>query len=71
MNKLNVNCFTAFFVSQGKPSFLSTALASLPGHSGDDVMEHVQWYDEYLTLKESRKEAIHKWRDVKEVRPGL
>ena len=47
--------------------FLTTALAVLPGHSEDDIMEHVQWYSEYLTLKDSQKEAIRKWKDMKQV----
>jgi hypothetical protein len=50
----------------GKPSFLSNAVALLPGHSEDDITEHAQWYSEYLTLKESQKEAIQIWRDTKE-----
>ncbi|XP_062516857.1 coiled-coil domain-containing protein 112-like [Corticium candelabrum] len=51
---------------KGNPVFLTTALAVLPGHSEDDIMEHVQWYSEYLTLKDSQKEAIRKWKDMKQ-----
>ncbi|XP_065836243.1 coiled-coil domain-containing protein 112-like isoform X1 [Oscarella lobularis] len=51
--------------SKGKP-FLDEAVRSLPGRSERDVVEHEQWYREYLALKDRRKEAIRVWREQKE-----
>lgn len=37
----------------------------------DEIRQHEDWYNEYLTLNERKKEAIRKWRIKKEVQRGI
>ncbi|KAJ8029575.1 hypothetical protein HOLleu_29005 [Holothuria leucospilota] len=53
---------------KGKPTFLDEAASSLPGKSITDVKDHEAWYQEYTALMEKKKEAIQKWRLVKDAK---
>lgn len=52
---------------------MDEAAVSLPGRDMIDVKCHENWYQEYTTLLQRKKDGIQKWRLVKEVsiRPGL
>ncbi|XP_043566969.1 coiled-coil domain-containing protein 112-like [Chiloscyllium plagiosum] len=51
---------------KGKASFIEEALQHLVGRTREDVMQHVQWYQEFLFLEERQKEAIQKWKTKKQ-----
>ncbi|PIK57318.1 putative coiled-coil domain-containing protein [Apostichopus japonicus] len=53
---------------KGKVIFMDEAASSLPGRTFTDVKEHEAWYQEYTSLMEKKKEAIQKWRLVKEAK---
>ena len=53
---------------KGKVAFMDEAAVSLPGRDMIDVKCHESWYQEYSTLLQRKKDAIQKWRLVKEVR---
>jgi len=43
------------------------ALADLPGYNAEDVEKHYEWYMEYCSLLEGKREAVHQWRLQQEV----
>ena len=47
--------------------FLLEAARSLPTKTEEEVRDHEKWYREYLRLNDLKKEAIHKWKEQKEV----
>ncbi|XP_038073575.1 coiled-coil domain-containing protein 112-like [Patiria miniata] len=51
---------------KGKSAFLDEAATSIPGRNITDVRQHENWYQEYLTLMEKKKDGIQKWKIVKE-----
>nr|XP_054756513.1 coiled-coil domain-containing protein 112-like [Lytechinus pictus] len=51
---------------KGRPAFMDEAAVSLPGRDMIDVKCHENWYQEYSTLLQRKKDAIQKWRLVKE-----
>ncbi|XP_048384328.1 coiled-coil domain-containing protein 112-like isoform X2 [Stegostoma tigrinum] len=51
---------------KGKASFIEEALQHLIGRTREDIMQHVQWYQEFLFLEERQKEAIQKWKTKKQ-----
>ncbi|XP_071794451.1 coiled-coil domain-containing protein 112-like [Asterias amurensis] len=51
---------------KGKIAFLDEAATSIPGRNIVDVRQHENWYQEYLSLMEKKKDAIQKWKIVKE-----
>ena len=55
------------FLHQGKSTFIDEATVSIPGRSITDVNAHEAWYQEYTSLQDKKKDAIMKWRAVKEV----
>ncbi|KAL4228235.1 hypothetical protein ACF0H5_013668 [Mactra antiquata] len=50
----------------GKPVFLQHLLPALPTRTEEEINQHEEWYQEYLFLNETKKEAIKKWRERKE-----
>ncbi len=59
--------FLIFLSLKGKIAFLDEAATSIPGRNIIDVRQHEKWYQEYLSLMEKKKDAIQKWKIVKEV----
>ncbi|XP_060572302.1 coiled-coil domain-containing protein 112-like [Ruditapes philippinarum] len=51
---------------QGKPVFLQHLLPALPTRTEEEINSHEEWYQEYLFLNETKKEAIKRWRERKE-----
>ncbi|XP_052283172.1 coiled-coil domain-containing protein 112-like isoform X2 [Dreissena polymorpha] len=51
---------------QGKPVFLQHVLPALPTRTEEEIHDHEDWYQEYLFLNETKKQAIRKWREKKE-----
>ncbi|XP_072166981.1 coiled-coil domain-containing protein 112-like [Diadema setosum] len=51
---------------KGRRAFMDEAAVSMPGRNITDVTAHESWYQEYSTLLQRKKEAIQKWRLVKE-----
>ncbi|XP_030832905.1 coiled-coil domain-containing protein 112 [Strongylocentrotus purpuratus] len=51
---------------KGRPLFMDEAAVSLPGRDMIDVKCHENWYQEYTTLLQRKKDGIQKWRLVKE-----
>ena len=52
---------------QGKPVFLNHVLPAIPTRTEEEIREHEEWYQEYLFLNETKKDAIKKWKEKKEV----
>ncbi|PNF30779.1 hypothetical protein B7P43_G06189 [Cryptotermes secundus] len=50
---------------KGKASFLRSLKQHLPDISEEDMMLHEQWYQRYEILKIKQKQAIQKWRTLK------
>ena len=46
-------------------------LAGLPTKTEEEVLKHIGWYVEYQSLLSKKKEAILKWRQVKDVCANL
>jgi len=46
--------------------FIENAESEIPTRSRDDIIQHDEWYREYLTLREHKRIAIAKWKDLKE-----
>lgn len=40
----------------------------VPTKTTEEIMQHDQWYAEYLTLLENKKKAIEEWKEHKKVR---
>ncbi|XP_072137505.1 coiled-coil domain-containing protein 112-like isoform X1 [Mobula birostris] len=51
---------------KGKPSFIEEALQYLVGRTREDIIQHEQWYQEFLFLEKRRKEAIQRWKTEKQ-----
>ncbi|XP_070542231.1 coiled-coil domain-containing protein 112-like isoform X2 [Ptychodera flava] len=51
---------------KGRSAFINTAYNALPGRTVDDVKKHESWYQEYLSMLDKKKQAIQKWRELKE-----
>ncbi|XP_069787314.1 coiled-coil domain-containing protein 112-like isoform X2 [Narcine bancroftii] len=51
---------------KGKPSFIEGALECLVGRTQEDIIQHEQWYQEFLFLEKRQKEAIQKWKAEKQ-----
>ncbi|XP_067885962.1 coiled-coil domain-containing protein 112-like isoform X2 [Heterodontus francisci] len=51
---------------KGRASFIEEALQYLVGRTSEDVMQHVDWYQEFLFLEAKQKEAIQKWKTKKQ-----
>ena len=47
--------------------FLTHVLPAMPTRTEDEVREHEDWYQEYLFLNETKKDAIKKWKEKREV----
>ncbi|XP_072372584.1 coiled-coil domain-containing protein 112-like isoform X4 [Scyliorhinus torazame] len=60
------NFLKVWIKHKGKPSFIEEALQYLVGRTHEDIMQHVQWYQEFLFLEERQKEAIQKWKTKKQ-----
>ena len=56
------------FCFQGKSTFLDEAATSIPGRNIVDVRQHENWYREYMSMLDKKKDAIQKWKIVKEVK---
>ncbi|XP_041042429.1 coiled-coil domain-containing protein 112-like [Carcharodon carcharias] len=59
------NFLKVWIKHKGKASFIEEALQYLVGRTHEDIMQHVQWYQEFLFLEERQKEAIQKWKTKK------
>ena len=55
------------FLQQGKPVFLTHVLPAIPTRTEEEIREHEDWYQEYLFLNETKKDAIKKWKEKREV----
>ena len=62
-------CFLCFvlILNQAFEDFIENAESEIPTRSRDDIIQHDEWYREYLTLREHKRIAIAKWKDLKEV----
>ncbi|EDO36619.1 predicted protein [Nematostella vectensis] len=49
-----------------RDAFLNAAEVSIPGQNLSDLRQHLDWYTEYLSLKESKKLAIQEWKHEKQ-----
>ncbi|XP_060805729.1 coiled-coil domain-containing protein 112-like [Amyelois transitella] len=47
--------------------FFSEIIEKLPGVTKDDIVQHCEWYLEYLDLKRQQQEALNKWRANKKI----
>ncbi len=56
-----------FYICQGKSSFLKEVVGYIPTKTEDEIHHHEMWYKEYLHLNDKKKDAIHKWKERKEV----
>ncbi|XP_057308201.1 coiled-coil domain-containing protein 112-like isoform X2 [Hydractinia symbiolongicarpus] len=45
---------------------LSRAALDIPTQDEEDILQHIQWYEEYCSLRENKREAIVKWKSLKE-----
>ena len=52
---------------QGKPVFLTHVLPAIPTRTEEEIRDHEEWYQEYLFLNETKKDAIKKWKEKREV----
>ena len=62
-------CFLCFILifNQAFEDFIESAESEIPTRSRDDIIQHDEWYREYLMLREHKRIAIAKWKDLKEV----
>ncbi|XP_078070762.1 coiled-coil domain-containing protein 112 isoform X2 [Mustelus asterias] len=60
------NFLKVWIKHKGKASFIEDALQYLVGRTREDILQHVQWYQEFLFLEERQKEAIQKWKTKKQ-----
>ncbi|XP_013410258.1 coiled-coil domain-containing protein 112-like [Lingula anatina] len=51
---------------KGKPLFIRELYPALPTKTEQQVREHENWYQEYSSLNEKKKDAIQSWRIKKE-----
>lgn len=47
---------------------MKAAAAEILTHSVEEIEDHVEWYKEYLLLREQKREAIRNWKKLKQVR---
>lgn len=47
--------------------FIEHLLPGLPTRTEEEIHAHEEWYQEYLFLNETKKEAIKRWREKREV----
>ena len=52
---------------QGKEIFIQHSLVAIPTRTEEEIRDHEDWYQSYLSLNEKKKESIKKWRKKKEV----
>ncbi|XP_067839077.1 coiled-coil domain-containing protein 112 isoform X2 [Heptranchias perlo] len=60
------NFLKVWIKHKGRPLFIEEALQYLVGRTQEDIMQHEQWYQEFLFLEERQKEAIQKWKTRKQ-----
>ncbi|XP_051875421.1 coiled-coil domain-containing protein 112-like isoform X2 [Pristis pectinata] len=60
------NFLKVWIKHKGKPSFIDEALQYLVGRTQEDIVQHEQWYQEFLFLEKRQKEAIQKWKTEKQ-----
>ncbi|XP_022333410.2 coiled-coil domain-containing protein 112-like [Crassostrea virginica] len=51
---------------KGKIIFIKHALIAIPTKTEEEIREHEEWYQTYLSMNEKKKESIRKWREKKE-----
>ncbi|XP_048736048.2 coiled-coil domain-containing protein 112-like [Ostrea edulis] len=51
---------------KGKTIFIRHALVAIPTKTEEEIRDHEEWYQTYLSMNERKKESIRKWRDRKE-----
>ena len=52
---------------QDLSEFLESAVHELPTKTQLEIEQHKQWYTEYLTLLNRKKQAIEAWKTQKQV----
>ncbi|KAK3584846.1 hypothetical protein CHS0354_027586 [Potamilus streckersoni] len=52
---------------QGKAAFIKHLLPAIPTRTEEEIQQHEEWYQEYLFLNDTKKDAIKKWREKREV----
>ncbi|XP_055489150.1 coiled-coil domain-containing protein 112-like [Leucoraja erinacea] len=60
------NFLKVWIKCKGNPSFIEEALQYLVGRTREDIIQHEQWYQEFLFLEKRQREAIQKWRIEKQ-----
>ncbi|CAG2191567.1 Coiled-coil domain-containing protein 112 [Mytilus edulis] len=50
----------------GKEIFIQHSLVAIPTRTEEEIRDHEDWYQSYLSLNEKKKESIKKWRKKKE-----
>ncbi|XP_009319372.1 PREDICTED: coiled-coil domain-containing protein 112 [Pygoscelis adeliae] len=48
---------------KGRLSYVDEALEYLSGRTKEDIEQHDKWYQEFLILRERKKESIKKWKE--------
>ncbi|XP_062574355.1 coiled-coil domain-containing protein 112-like [Saccostrea cucullata] len=51
---------------KGKTIFIKHALVAIPTKTEEEITDHEEWYQTYLSMNEKKKESIRKWRERKE-----
>nr|XP_034326271.1 coiled-coil domain-containing protein 112-like isoform X5 [Crassostrea gigas] len=51
---------------KGKIIFIKHALVAIPTKTEEEIRDHEDWYQTYLSMNEKKKESIKKWREKKE-----
>eukprot|EP00105_Crassostrea_gigas_P028425 XP_011450073.1 PREDICTED: coiled-coil domain-containing protein 112 isoform X2 [Crassostrea gigas] len=51
---------------KGKIFFIKHALVAIPTKTEEEIRDHEDWYQTYLSMNEKKKESIKKWREKKE-----
>ncbi|XP_065944147.1 coiled-coil domain-containing protein 112-like isoform X6 [Magallana gigas] len=51
---------------KGKIIFIKHALVAIPTKTEEEIRDHEEWYQTYLSMNEKKKEGIKKWREKKE-----
>ena len=55
------------YLWQGRHTFLRELVRMLPTRTDQEIRDHESWYQQYLVLNDSKKEAIQKWKERREV----
>ena len=45
---------------------LAAAVVEIPTRSNEDVEQHIEWYKEYCILRDQKRKAIVKWKNMKQ-----